>query len=139
MVWVCLVTFEKQVGVMDMECIRLALDDLCAQHKEKLAEVPDGQWTLDITNQALEDLAALKLEFATALPLPEADAMETELLQTRTDIETARRNVSMARELSHRIASNASTVRNSGMSVGAGSHETPTQANMRSLSSGMTF
>ena len=128
-----------EVGVMDMECIRLALDDLCAQHKEKLAEVPDGQWTLDITNQALEDLAALKLEFATALPLPEADAMETELLQTRTDIETARRNVSVARELSHRIASNASTVRNSGMSVGAGSHETPTQANMRSLSSAMTF
>jgi hypothetical protein len=127
------------VGTMDMECIRLALDDLCAQHKEKLAEVPDGQWTLDITNEALEALAALKLEFASALPLPEADAMETELLQTRTDIETARRNASVARALSHRIASNASTVRNSGMSVGAGSHETPTQANMRSLSSAMTF
>jgi hypothetical protein len=131
-----LTTVEEETAA-DLECITMAFEDLAATHKEALAGL--AQWNTDVTDKALEDLAALKLEFASSMPLALADAMEAELRQTRTDIETAMRNAVVARELSHRVASNASTVRNSGMSIGAGSHETPTQTAMRSLSAAMSF
>ena len=44
-----------------------------------------------------------------------------------------------ARELSHRMASEASTARNAGMSIGGGRFESASQASMRSQSASMTF
>jgi hypothetical protein len=132
---------DEKLESADVDCITMAFENIGLCHKEQIAKMGDGTWTTTITEKALDEYDALKMEFM-AEAIHEIEAVEAVgegLRQTKADIQGAMRNASLARSLSHRVASDASTVRNSGMSIGMGSHETPTQNAMRSMSAAMSF
>jgi hypothetical protein len=131
----------------DLDCVVNDFDRLSIQTRTTLAKaIAHCNFTEaeELNAEAMKLFKDLKLEFAVVIDKPEVATtvvkVETELNERARDILEAQTNHEAARSLSHRIASDASTARNSGVSVGGmGSYESPAQADMRTRSASLSF
>ena len=135
------VVASTELGVPNVECVVQELERLCLDSTTKLTDAL-GKENFDdaqrLNEEALCKLAELKLDFGTVIADPVVgERMETTnvtLVGRGRDIEEARGNYNARRELSHRMCSEASTARNSGLSFGIGGGESNTQQRMRTMS-----
>ena len=136
------------MGAVDRECVLMDFERVLQDHQLAMAKLTaSGDWRAAelITRNTVEEVAALKLEYASTMPLLLAGdiivikEIDEALAKSEADVAQAQRDHDAARELSHRMASEASTARNAGMSIGGGRFESASQASMRSQSASMTF
>ena len=134
-------------GEPDVDCVIMDFERISLDHQARMARaIAGGDWddAEKLNQEAREAFEGLRLEYIeTVLERPDARAaaakVEAELLQGGQDVKAAKTDRAAARELSHRVASDASTARNSGMSIGAGRHESSAQASMRSFSASLSY
>ena len=129
----------------DLDCVVNDFDRLSIQTRTTLATaIAHCNFTEaeELNTEAMKLFENLKLEFAVVIDKPEVAVsvikVETELNERARDLREAQTNYQAARSLSHRIASDASTARNSGLSVG-GSYESAAQTDMRTRSASLSF
>jgi hypothetical protein len=128
----------------DVDCVIQDLERLCLETTTALTQAlvrSDYDEAETLNTQAMAQLERLKLDFAVVLDKPavveRVQRTLSQLVGRARDIEGARADFTMRRELSHRVCSDASTARNGGLSFGAG--ESDAQRDMRTRSASMSF
>jgi Mg-chelatase subunit ChlD len=130
---------DNDVLQLNLDCVIMDFERISMEHR---ASIVVGDWARSIamTDGAMQQLALLRAEYAAVMPLAIADTVMAQLEESKRDMEQAMENYAAEREYSHRVVSDASTVRNSGMSIGTvGAHESASQVSMRTRTASMSF